>query len=422
MEIDAELQRTHPDYVVYKPRRLDGSSHEGGNEHFLVFDGPDGSLMAVWTQSSFEGQPDQRIAFARSRDEGRTWSAPRVIAGPEPGATGNMASWGFPLVSKRGRIYVLYNRHIGINDIWGHTTGRMAGISSDDLGQTWSPEAFIPMPRSIWDNPDPKFPSNWIVWQKPLRLSEGKYLAGFTRWLSPAVRPPEPLPIWWAAASVVEFMRFENLDDHPAPTDLQINYFMSDKAALQVGLIGHPDVSVVQEPSLVPLPDGRLFCVMRTTVGHPCWSESADHGRTWSAPRPLLTNDESPALPHPCSPCPIYLLADGRYLLLIHNHDGYFGTWGPFDCSDHRRPIFAVLGEFRPKARQPVWFGAPRLLMDNAGVRIGYGAGRADLAMYASFTIRNGRQVLWYPERKFFLLGKIIRDDFVQNLDRPYQP
>ena len=46
--------------------------------------------------------------------------------------------------------------------------------------------------------------------------------------------------------------------------------------------------------------------------------------------------------------------------------------------------------------------------MDNDGVAIGYRGGRRDLAMYASLTIRNGNVVLWYPDRKFFLLGRRI--------------
>jgi hypothetical protein len=418
-DLQHELQRTHPDYVVFQPRSLDGSNHDGGNEHFLVFDGPAGSLLAVWTQSTYEGMPDHRIMFVRSQDEGQTWTAPRIIAGARPGAAGrHMASWGFPLVSQSGRIYVLYNRHTGANDPGIGWAGNMAGIFSDDLGLTWSDEQFVAMPRSKWDNPDPKIPANWIVWQKPLRLSEGKYFAGFTRCVSSAVRPPAPLNVWWAAASVVEFMRFENLDANPEPRDIELSFFMANDSALQAGLIGHPDVSVIQEPSLVPLPDGRLFCVMRTTTGHPFWSQSADHGRTWSAPRPLLTDDQGPALRHPCSPCPIYEAGNGGFFLLIHNHAGYLGPWTPFDSENHRRPIFIVRGEFRPDARQPVWFGKPQLLMDNQGVRIGFGKGRADLAMYASLTIRNGRRILWYPDRKFFLLGKIISDELLQERSR----
>lgn len=34
--------------------------------------------------------------------------------------------------------------------------------------------------------------------------------------------------------------------------------------------------------------------------------------------------------------------------------------------------------------------------------------GRLDLAMYASTAMPNGKTVLWYPDRKFFLPGKIL--------------
>ncbi|MFZ2642823.1 MAG: sialidase family protein, partial [Verrucomicrobiia bacterium] len=84
--IPKQLRATHPDYVVFVPEVTDTGVNDTGNEHFLVFNGPDGSLMAVWTQSSVENYSaampaDQHIAFARSTDEGVTWSKPRIIAG-----------------------------------------------------------------------------------------------------------------------------------------------------------------------------------------------------------------------------------------------------------------------------------------------------------------------------------------------------
>jgi hypothetical protein len=278
------------------------------------------------------------------------------------------------------------------------------------------------MPRSKWDNPDPSVPSNWIVWQKPLRLSEGKYFAGFTRWVSPRVRPPAPIKVWWAEASVVEFLRFENLDDNPEPSCLVIRYFMADDQALQVGLIGHPKASVAQEPSIVQLPDGRLFCVMRTTTGSPWCTVSDDAGQTWRVPEPLRYRDGGPALRHPCSPCPIYATGEGQYVLLYHNHDGHFGPWDPMQSTYHRRPIYVVRGEYRKGARQPVWFSGPRFLMDNDGVplgALGKGMGRTDLAMYASMTFRDGEPVLWYPERKFFLLGKRLPLAWLAEMEVP---
>jgi hypothetical protein len=121
----------------------------------MVFDGPDGHLKALWTQSTFEGMPDQRVVFTESCDGGHTWAPIRVIAGPVPPATGGMASWAFPMLSRSGRLYVLYSRHIGVNDVFTHTTGLMAGIYSDDAGRTWSPEALVAMRRSKLDHPDP---------------------------------------------------------------------------------------------------------------------------------------------------------------------------------------------------------------------------------------------------------------------------
>ena len=108
VDIEREREKTKPDFIVYSPRKNKG--YDTGNEHFLVFNGPDNELMAVWTQSTAEGQPNQRIVFSKSLDSGKTWNPPSLIAGPKPPETGNIASWGFPLVSNSGRIYVIYNK------------------------------------------------------------------------------------------------------------------------------------------------------------------------------------------------------------------------------------------------------------------------------------------------------------------------
>ena len=416
--IARELYVTQPDYVVFMPQVTEERVTDTGNEHFLVFDGPDGSLMAIWTQSTAEAQPDQHIVFARSDDEGKTWSMPGVIAGPARMGQGNIASWAFPMTSKRGRIYVIYNQHVGKFDTIFHITGRMDGIYSDDNGRTWSKPQTIPMRRTCWDNPDSSYPANWICWQKPLRLTEdGRYLAGFTRWVSDAVSKP-PAKSWTARESVVEFMRFENIDENPEPAQLQVSWLATDRDALRVP---HPDyrqVSVVQEPSIVKLPDGRLFCVMRTRAGSPYWTQSRDDGQTWSKPAQLLCKDGGEPLRHPLSPCPIYdvggnTAGSGRYVLFIHNHDGHYMGYGPDDTGFHRRPVFVVHGRFQKRAHQPVWFDEPKLFMEHQGVALGAPGtkGRLDMALYSSFTVRKGRAVLWYPDRKFFLLGRNIVPD-----------
>lgn len=414
-----ELSATRPDYVVFQPE-VDGDRvSDTGNEHFLVFDGPDGSLMTIWTQSTYEGQPDQHIVFSQSKDEGRTWTRPRIIAGPAKAGQGPMASWAFPLVAKSGRIYVLYSQNVGKYDTFPHTTGLLHGIWSDDHGRTWSAPQNIPMPRTSRDNPDRSYPANIICWQKPQRLTkDGKYLAGITRWTSLAVKK-NPTRSWISHDSVVEFMRFENVDDNPEAGQLKITWTALDKDALSVPFPGHPEVSACQEPSIVRLPDGRLFCVMRTAAGSPFWTQSRDDGQTWSAPERLLQQDGGEPLLHPLSPCPIYDVqgsgaASGRYALFIHNHDGHYQGNGPTDTDFHRRPVYLVPGSFQPGAKQPVWFDEPRYFMDHRGLGLGppRSRGRQDLALYSSFTVRGGQAVLWYPDRKFFLLGRRIGEEW----------
>ena len=409
--IPQQLHITKPDFVVFVPEATDTGVNDTGNEHFLVFDGPDRSLMAVWTQSSAETQPDQHLAFARSADDGKTWSKPRIIAGPKKPGDGHMASWGYPLVSKKGRIYILYSQHIGRVDNFPHHTGWLHGICSDDNGATWSKPQNIPIARSINDNPDPTMPPNMLCWQKPLRLGkDGKYFAGFTQWTSFAVCK-NPTKSWISADSRVEFMRFENVDDNPAPQDLKIIWFMANEKSLAVPFPGYPAVSACQEPTVVKLPDGRLFCVMRTASGSPFWSVSSDIGETWTPPRRLLRKDGGEPLRHPLSPCPMYDVGgneagSGRYALFIHGHEDH----------QNRRPIYLVPGHFQAGAEQPVWFEEPKLFMDHDGVSLGKPGtnGRLDLALYSSFTVHNGQPVLWYPERKFFLLGRIIGNEWVK--------
>ncbi|MBT5605785.1 MAG: hypothetical protein HN742_30490, partial [Lentisphaerae bacterium] len=88
------------------------------------------------------------------------------------------------------------------------------------------------------------------------------------------------------------------------------------------------------------------------------------------------------------------------------------------DSNNNRRPAYIALGEFRPGADQPVWFSESKLLMDNDGVRLGP-LERLECGCYSSFTTRGGNNVLWHPDRKFFLLGKQITDDFLADLSVP---
>ena len=416
--LSREIQRSEPDYVVYCPKSVDGSTYDTGNEHFLVFEGPDGSLMAMWTQSSYEGAGDHRIMFSRSEDGGETWSEPRRIVGATKPKEGLQSSWGFPLVSKSGRIYAVWNQYQGVADYHHQITGTMDACYSDDMGETWSEPQTIPMKRSPYDHPDEKYPSNWIVWQKPIRDLDGKWFTGFTRWVSPEVRTEPARNSWTAMESVVEFMRFENIDDDPEPKDIVISNYAFGGKALRVPHYDKPALSIAQEPSLVRLPDERLFCTMRTMTGYIWYSLSADDGRTWCAPRPLLRKDHGLPIEEPLCCCPIYEYGEGRYILLHHNNDGHFEGSKREETGKNRRPAFIALGEYRPAAEQPIWFSRSKELMDNEGKGIGP-LNRIDIGVYPSVTRHKGEFVLWHPERKFFLLGKRITEPWLSDLKVP---
>jgi hypothetical protein len=212
----------------------------------------------------------------------------------------------------------------------------------------------------------------------------------------------------------VEFMRFENIDDDPEPADVQVTYTPGERA-LRVGHYTNPLLSVAQEPSLVRLPDQRLFCTMRTVTGAIWYSLSADDGRTWCNPRVLLRKDHGLPILQPICCCPIYQLSDGRYILL--HHDRLEGT-KPEESKVNRRPAYIALGEYRPHAEQPIWFSRSKMLMDNDGVGLGP-LKRVDIGVYTSMTNRNGNDVLWHPDRKFFLLGKRIATDWLSDLTVP---
>jgi hypothetical protein len=186
----------------------------------------------------------------------------------------------------------------------------------------------------------------------------------------------------------------------------------------------YPELSIAQEPSIVRLPDERLFCVMRTNSGCIWYSVSADDGRTWTNTRPLLRRDFGLPILEPVGCCPIYQLADGRYVLIHHNNRGDVEK-KPESTAGPRRPAFVALGEFRPGADQPIWFSESKQLMDNDGIgpdgmRVTPDhPGNTDCGVYSSFTTRGGNNVLWHPDRKTYLVGKRITDEFLSDLVVP---
>ncbi len=419
-----DWQRTKPDLVLFLPQKA--VSPHGDNEHLIInFMPRSGDLLATWTTGTYECAPDAHTVYSRSKDGGRIWIPPKVLPGTADGPIVG-GKWGFHIVSKAGRIYFFCNVSTGYWSNSYTTDGLMRCIYSDDAGHTWHVAGDIPFRRrEKYDHPDPKVPCAWIVWQPAIRDAKGRWIAGFTRWSSLA-KFPKPRT-GYHNDSRSELMRFDNLDEGPDPRDLKITW-LPESDSISVPCPVEPEkskgYSLGEEPAVVLLPDERLFLIMRTLTGHIWYTVSDDDGSSWRPTEILRQRDGGAEMLHPKSPCPLYRLANGKYLLFFHNHDGTgYGAAGPHDMAA-RRPIFMAAGEFRPKAHQPIWFSEPTLLFDTDGVACGPGNGTVEggrhwLAMYGCLTERNGQRVIWYPDRKHFLLGRYITDEMLADMSVP---
>ncbi len=196
-----------PTFVVYSPKTWDGP--DATNEHFLVVPARSGAFLAFWTQASEENARDQHIVMMRSKDRGRTWSAPVTVAGDPSGATGRLASWAYPfVVPATGRVYLFWNQNIGIVDAREDTTGALMYCWSDDEGEHWSERHTLRIRHSAISHPDPEAPENFVTYQAPVITRKNEVLVGFTRWASMRIQPKVGL---FERDSEVWFLRFDRV-------------------------------------------------------------------------------------------------------------------------------------------------------------------------------------------------------------------
>ena len=148
---------------------------------------------------------------------------------------------------------------------------------------------------------------------------------------------------------------------------------------------------------------------------------SEDDGATWRTPQPLCYQDGGERVLHPTGPGPLYALQDGRYLLQYNKNDGSMSPGKrPRPNMLNRRAAFIATGEFRSGAVQPVWFSRPKKFADTDTDAVPAGPEqRCECCTYGSLTEQDGQRVLWYPDRKHFLLGKLITDEWLSDLVLP---
>lgn len=402
-----EYLRTSPDRQVYIPKG--GIYYDEDNERFLVQKSKDNSkLYAVWTQSAVVGYGNNRIMFSKSTD-GKVWETPLKIAGCNLNFSNQcQASWEFLVQAAHSeRICIFYTKEMPLSDIRQHS-GELGIYYSDDEGNNWVDGGFMTMPRDKYDNSNIEYPKNWIVWQLPIRDNKGKQIVGFSQWDTFELKNKEQKRKWWTWAARSKLIRFDNIDS--GPDHKEITILPEDENGLEVN---HPffDWSVCEEPSIVLLPDNRLFLIARTYTGYIWYSTSSDNGTTWLPMEKLRYSDDEEYIKQPRASAPIFKLDDGRFVLVFHNNDGVKNGYNQLEKEwkiNHlnyiRNPAFISLGRFKKEGKQPIWFNKPIKILDTDDITIPPRES-AEVATYPSLTQWKGETILWYPDKKHYLLG-----------------
>ena len=225
---------------------------------------PSGKLLCVYRESDAHVAGTSRIMMTESRDRGRTWSAPRSVDA-RGSFDGDRSVWGDPRLALVGDGRLALNCATHVFPDSAESAAFPESLScyqtflwlSDDEGETWTERHLTEVEGLCAD--------------RVLALRDDRWLLAVQRW---SIRFPGAMRVQVAHSY-----------------DGGRTWPMSSLAAEEDGL-EH------DEPSVIPLADGRLVCVMRENVhttrpSHYVISE--DEGRTWSAPRPTPLYGDRPA-------------------------------------------------------------------------------------------------------------------------------
>jgi hypothetical protein len=409
-----EWRRSCPDYLVYHPAP-DGNPrwHDEDffclNEHFIVVPIQKEKLLATWTVHG-PGCRFRRVAVALSDDEGKTWSDPEII----DGSPDISASWSVPIVGPSGRIYLLYSYYGGDHRLHGGGC-RLAWRISDDGGHTWSKRVLRDLRPSPVDADNGMI--SFLFWRQAEVDAQGRPLLAYTRLgVNERFAGLHPKRKWTQG----ECLRIDNLSAEPPPEDLAFSYLPGKiEDALTVPQPEQPEISWANEPSFVPLADGRILAVLRTRRG--ClYASVSDPNDGFSKPEPLRYHDGGAPVLQPGSPAPLFRLDNDRYLLVFNNNDSTaFGATETHDPRN-RRPCYLALGRFDADARQPLRFSEPVLFLDNDEIPLDVVGNepRYEAAAYGSLTATDNGWTFWYPDRKHYLVGKCIPDALLTEMEK----
>jgi hypothetical protein len=273
----------------------------------------DGNWLCVLTTGpGREGQRGQHVVSTISKDKGRTWSKPLDI---EP-SDGPEASWVTPMLTPGGRVYSFYDYNgdsvSKLNDkpIRADMLGWYCYRYSDDHGATWSADRCrLPMRVTACDRGNDWQGKVQIFWgiSKPI-TSDGATILAFSKLGKHLLDQGEG----W-------FFRSDNLLTETDPNRLRWELLPNGEHGVRHKSFG----SIQEEHNVVSLSGDDLYCIYRTTTGHPCQSYSRDGGRSWTEPEHATYSPGGNKIKHPRA-CPkIWRTAAGKYLLWFHNFAGH---------------------------------------------------------------------------------------------------
>ena len=212
---------------------------------------------------------------------------------------------------------------------------------SHDDGRTWQGPSG---PGSLYELKTPAYKlspigDGWHLMAPGITLSTGE-------WLLPMNISTDPLPLSEIRSELV-FGFSKNVFTVKDPADVAFDFFPSPPYGVHVEREATPGESLGQEPQVVELSDGRLFCACRTGNGCLYYTVSSDHGRTWAKGQPLLYKEGGARMLHPNAACP--LEAERHVCTAFCNNDGTFN--GGADPHITSKPLAQYVSIGRKLAR-----------------------------------------------------------------------
>ncbi len=277
------------------------------DQPYVVITADGNWLCTLTTSGGHEGAANSHIIATISADRGRTWSEPVSL---EP-VDGPPSVYSLPVVARNGRVYVFYNYNGDNFECPGRDdcVGWLVFKYSDDNGRTWSKDRYrLPMRMTEVDRTNTFGAKVQIFWGigKPIAFDNTMVFA-FSKCGTYVIDRSEG----W-------FYRSDNILTEPDVSKIEWQLLPDGDVGLK-----NPDFGVVQaEQNIVPMSDGSIYCMYRTTLGYPCHAYSRDGAHTWTMPEFATYTPGGKRMKNPRA-CPrIWRCQNGKFLFWFHNHGG----------------------------------------------------------------------------------------------------